>query len=47
MLGEAGTTFVIERRVPSTTFVALHEPFENGTPRVREFRRIHQKARMP
>ena len=37
-------TLVVERRVPSPTFVALHEPFENGAPRVGEFRRIHQSA---
>ena len=39
-----GATLMVERRVPGTTFVALHEPFENGTQRVREFRRIHQSA---
>lgn len=39
-----GTTLIVERRVGSTTFVALHEPFENATPRVRECRRIHQSA---
>jgi len=39
-----GTTLIVRRRVPSTTFVALHEPFENATPCVREFRRINQSA---
>jgi len=39
-----GTTLIVTRRRPSTTFVTLHEPFEHGAPRVREFRRIDQSA---
>jgi len=37
-----GTTFIVQRVKPSTTFVALHEPFKNNKPRVKEFRRIQQ-----
>jgi hypothetical protein len=35
-----GETILVSRRAPRTTFVALHEPFENGKPRVETFRRI-------
>lgn len=39
-----GTTFIVERRIPSTTFVALHEPFKDAKPRLQEFRRIQQTS---
>lgn len=39
-----GTTLIVRRYTPSTTFVALHEPFENGIPHLREFRRIYQST---
>lgn len=35
-----GVTLIVQRNKPSTAFVALHEPFEHGTLRVQEFRRI-------
>jgi hypothetical protein len=33
---------VAARRAPATVFVALHEPFKGGTPRIAELRRIQQ-----
>jgi hypothetical protein len=37
-----GTTLMVSRECPKTLFVALHEPFENNSPRVTEFRRVQQ-----
>ena len=37
-----GVTLLVERRMPATVFVALHEPFKNGRPRIESFRRIQQ-----
>jgi hypothetical protein len=37
-----GVTIVAERKAPSTTFVALHEPFEGGKSNIYEFRNIKQ-----
>ncbi|MDH4241134.1 MAG: hypothetical protein OEW48_16370, partial [Phycisphaerae bacterium] len=37
-----GVTIVAERKAPSTTFVALHEPFEGGKSNIYEFRTIKQ-----
>ena len=37
-----GVTILAQRTAPSTAFVALHEPFEGGTPKINEFRRIAQ-----
>jgi hypothetical protein len=35
-----GTTLVVRRETPATTFIALHEPFENGKPPATRFERI-------
>ena len=37
-----GVSVTIERTAPATMFVALHEPFENGLSRVKDFSRIAQ-----
>lgn len=37
-----GVTIVATRKAPSTTFVALHEPFEAGGHRIAQLRRIRQ-----
>lgn len=37
-----GTTLMVERRVPSTVFAALHEPFEQDQPRIESFTLIRQ-----
>ena len=39
-----GVSVAVERHKPATTFVALHEPFEKGQPRIAEFRRVAQTA---
>ena len=39
-----GVSVIARRRCPTTTFVVLHEPFEGGTPKIGEFRRIQQTA---
>lgn len=41
----SGTTILVERRCAETTFVALHEPFSGGSPRLDAPRRIAQDAR--
>jgi hypothetical protein len=42
-LSEAGgVTIVAERKAPRTAFVALHEPFKSGKPKIYEFRSIKQ-----
>ncbi|MBM4037143.1 MAG: hypothetical protein FJ290_01400 [Planctomycetes bacterium] len=33
-----GVTIIVARTAPTTTFAALHEPFEGGKPRITEFR---------
>lgn len=41
--GEAGgVSIAVTRNKPTTVFVALHEPFENGRPRIKSFARIAQ-----
>ncbi len=37
-----GVTLIVERKTPATVFVALHEPFKDGQPRIASFRRIQQ-----
>jgi hypothetical protein len=37
-----GTTVLVSRRADNTVFAVLHEPFENGRPRIASFRRIQQ-----
>ena len=37
-----GVTLMVERRAPATVFVALHEPFKDGQPRVETFRCVQQ-----
>jgi hypothetical protein len=37
-----GVTLMVERRSPATVFVALHEPFKDGQPRVEVLRAIQQ-----
>ena len=37
-----GVTLMVQRKVAATSFVALHEPFERGRPRIETFRRIQQ-----
>ena len=37
-----GVTLMVERCAPATVFVALHEPFKDGRPRIESFRRIQQ-----
>jgi hypothetical protein len=37
-----GVTLLVSRKEPSTTFAALHEPFEGGKRRITEFRTIQQ-----
>jgi hypothetical protein len=37
-----GVSFIVQRAKPSTTFTALHEPFERGVWRVQNFRRIQE-----
>jgi len=37
-----GVTLMVERRMPATVFVALHEPFKDGQPRVETFRGLQQ-----
>ncbi len=37
-----GVSVAAERRTDRTTFVALHEPFEDGSPRIDRFERIGQ-----
>jgi hypothetical protein len=39
-----GETILAVRRAPRTAFVALHEPFEHGTPRVETFRPIGERG---
>lgn len=39
-----GVSLIVQRTKPSTTFTALHEPFEHGSWRVRDFRRIQETA---
>jgi hypothetical protein len=41
--GEAGgVSIAVTRTKPTTVFAALHEPFENGRPRIKSFERIAQ-----
>lgn len=40
-----GTTILVDRRCAETAFVALHEPFTNGSPRLDAPRRIAQDSR--
>lgn len=37
-----GVTIVAERKAKGTVFTTLHEPFEGGAQRIKEFRRIEQ-----
>jgi hypothetical protein len=37
-----GACLLVRRELPTTTFVALHEPFENGTPRPLKITRLAQ-----
>lgn len=37
-----GTTVLVQRKAPSTTFVALHDPFQNNAPAITGFERIAQ-----
>ncbi len=37
-----GISVDIQRKTTSTAFIALHEPYENGTPRIDDFLRIAQ-----
>lgn len=37
-----GVTLMVERNMPATTFVALHEPFKNDQPVLQSFQRIAQ-----
>lgn len=40
-----GVTLIVQRQGPKTTFVALHEPFEGGRPRITEFQRVARTDR--
>lgn len=37
-----GVSIAVARKSPATLFVALHEPFVDGKPRIEQFRRIEQ-----